>query len=124
MAGGTSQFIHVGQHLIAGEVARRFVVAAINIGNDPFKRNVNISNPTKFILIMEMEFLALRTIENQVSVFWGQVFKGLVHINPKLDHGLLQHLRIVVRRNRIPRRKRSFTESLARIWNNQIQVHL
>ena len=70
MAGGTSQFIHVGQHLIAGKVARRFMVAAIDIGNDPFKRNVNIANPTKFILIMEMEFLALRTIENQVPLFW------------------------------------------------------
>ena len=75
MAGSTSQFIHVGQHLIASKVARRFVVTAINIGNDPFKRNVNIANPTKFILIMEMEFLALRTIENQVSLFWRQVFK-------------------------------------------------
>ena len=89
MASGTSQFIHVGQHLITGEVTRSFVVAAIDVGDDPFKRNVNIANPTKFILIMEVEFLALRSIENQVAVFWGQVFKGLVHINPKLDHGLL-----------------------------------
>ena len=100
------------------------MVAAIDVGDDPFKRNVNISNPTKIILIMEMEFLALRTIKNQVAVFWRQVFKWLVHINPKLDHCLLQHLRIVVRRNWIPGCQRSFTESLTSIWNNQIQVHL
>ena len=64
MAGGTSQFIHVGQHLIAGEVTRSFVVAAIDVGDDSFKRNVNIANPTKFILIMEMELLAIRPIKN------------------------------------------------------------
>ena len=46
------------------------MVATLDIIDNSLKRNVNIAHATKFILIVEMEFLAIRTIENQVFSFF------------------------------------------------------
>ena len=56
MAGRTGQFVHIRAHLVAGEVTIGLTETAVNIGYDSFKGNVDISNPTKLIFIVEVEF--------------------------------------------------------------------
>ena len=57
MAGRTGQFVHIRAHLVAGEITIGLTKTTVNIGYDPFKRNVDIPNPTKLIFIVEVEFL-------------------------------------------------------------------
>ena len=59
MAGRTGQFVHIRAHLVAGEITIGLTETTVNIGYDSFKGNVDISNPTKLIFIVEVEFLAL-----------------------------------------------------------------
>ena len=59
MASRTGQFIHIRAHLVAGKITIGLTETAVNIGDDSFKGNVDISNSTKFIFIVEVEFLAL-----------------------------------------------------------------
>ena len=56
MAGRTGQFVHIRAHLVAGEVTIGLTETTVNVGYDPFKRNLNIPNPTKLIFIVEVEF--------------------------------------------------------------------
>ena len=56
MAGRTGQFVHIGAHLVAGEVTIGLTETTVNVGYDSFKGNVDISNPTKLIFIVEVEF--------------------------------------------------------------------
>ena len=59
VAGRTGQFVHIRAHLVAGEVTIGLTETTVNIVYDPFKRNLNIANPTKLIFIVEVEFLAI-----------------------------------------------------------------
>ena len=59
MTGSAGQLIHVEAHLGAGVVAVCLVIATLDIIDNSLKRNVNIAHTTKFILIVEMEFLAI-----------------------------------------------------------------
>ena len=72
------------------------MIASIDISHNPFKRNVNITHPTKIINIMEMELAVTRSVENQILFFFFKIFKWRIHIHAKLFHGLLKHGRIVV----------------------------
>ena len=56
MAGRTGQFVHIRAHLVAGEVTIGLTETTVNVVYDPFKRNLNIPNPTKLIFIVEVEF--------------------------------------------------------------------
>ena len=56
MAGRTGQFVHIRAHLVAGEVTIGLTETTVNVGYDSFKGNVDISNPTKLIFIVEVEF--------------------------------------------------------------------
>ena len=56
MAGRTGQFVHIRAHLVASEVTIGLTETTVNIGYDSFKGNVDISNPTKLIFIVEVEF--------------------------------------------------------------------
>ena len=57
MAGRTGQFVHIRAHLVASEVTIGLTETTVNVVYDPFKRNLNIPNPTKLIFIVEVEFL-------------------------------------------------------------------
>ena len=57
MAGRTGQFVHIRAHLVAGEITIGFTETTVNVVYDPFKRNLDIPNPTKLIFIVEVEFL-------------------------------------------------------------------
>ena len=59
MAGRTGQFVHIRAHLVAGEITIGLTETTVNVVYDPFKRNLNIPNPTKLIFIVEVEFLAV-----------------------------------------------------------------
>ncbi len=96
VAGPTGQFIHVSLHDCPCVITIGFTIAAINVGNQALEWNVNISDSTELIFIMEMEFFPVRTVENQVLLLFRQFLKRLVHVHTKVIHGLLQHLRIVV----------------------------
>ena len=56
MAGRTGQFVHIRAHLVAGEVTIGLTETTVNVGYDSFKGNVDISNSTKLIFIVEVEF--------------------------------------------------------------------
>ena len=56
MAGRTGQFVHIRAHLVAGEITIGLTETTVNVGYDSFKGNVDISNPTKLIFIVEVEF--------------------------------------------------------------------
>ena len=56
MAGRTGQFVHIRAHLVAGEVTIGLTETTVNVVYDPFKRNLDIPNPTKLIFIVEVEF--------------------------------------------------------------------
>ena len=64
------------------------MVATVDIGNNPLKRNVNIAHAAKFIFIVEMELSSIWAKENQLLFFLSQLLKRLVHINSKGCHGL------------------------------------
>ena len=66
VAGPTGQFIHVSLHDCPCIITIGFTVAAVYISNQAFKWNINIPHPTKFIFIVEMEFLPIRAVENQI----------------------------------------------------------
>ena len=55
----TGQLIHVETHLGASVIAIGFMVATFDIIDNSFKRNIDIAHTTKFIFIMEMEFLTI-----------------------------------------------------------------
>ena len=55
MAGRTGQFVHIRAHLVASEVTIGLTETTVNVVYDPFKRNLNIPNPTKLIFIVEVE---------------------------------------------------------------------
>ena len=57
MAGRTGQFVHIGAHLVAGEITIGLTETTVNVVYDPFKRNFDIPNSTKLIFIVEVEFL-------------------------------------------------------------------
>ena len=59
VAGRTGQFVHIRAHLVAGEITIGLTETTVNVGYDSFKGNVDISNPTKLIFIVEVEFLAI-----------------------------------------------------------------
>ena len=59
MTGRTGQFVHIRTHLVAGKIAIGLTETTVNVIYDPFKRNLDIPNPTKLIFIMEVEFLAV-----------------------------------------------------------------
>ena len=59
MAGRTGQFVHIRAHLIAGEITIGLTETTVNVVYDPFKRNLDIPNPTKLIFIVKVEFLAI-----------------------------------------------------------------
>ena len=59
MAGRTGQFVHIRAHLVAGEVTIGLTETTVNVVYDPFKRNLDISNSTKLIFIVEVEFLPI-----------------------------------------------------------------
>lgn len=83
-------------HDITSEITIGLVVATINISHNPFKRNVNITHPTKIINIMEVKFAVPRSIEDQILFFFFQIFKWCIHIHAELLHGLLKHSWIIV----------------------------
>ena len=70
MTGSAGQFIHVEAHLGASIIAVCLVIATLDIINNSLKRNIDIAHTTKFILIVEMEFLTIRSIENQVLILF------------------------------------------------------
>ena len=51
----TGQLIHISPHLRPSKITIGFMVAPVDIGDNPLKRNVNIAHATKFIFIVEME---------------------------------------------------------------------
>ena len=55
MASRTSQLIHICPHLRPSKITIGFMVATVDIGDNPLKGNVNIAYAAKFIFIMEME---------------------------------------------------------------------
>ena len=64
----TSEFRHILSHHIAGEITIRFVVAAVNIVDNALKHSVNIANTTKVVLVVEMERLSVRPIQNRLLI--------------------------------------------------------
>ena len=70
VASSAGQLIHVETHLGTGVVTIRLVVATFDISDNSLKRNVNIPHTAKFILIVEMKFLAIWTVKNQVFIFF------------------------------------------------------
>ena len=59
MTSSAGQLIHVEAHLSASVVTIGFMVTTLDIIDNSLKRNVDIAHATKFILIVEMEFLAI-----------------------------------------------------------------
>ena len=70
MTSSAGQLIHVEAHLGASIVTIGFMVTTFDISNNSLKRNIDIAHATKFIFIVEMEFLAIRPIENQFLIFF------------------------------------------------------
>ena len=123
MTSWTWQLIHITSHDIASEITIGLVIATIDISHNPFKRNVNITHPTKIINIMEVEFAVPRSIEDQILFFFFQIFKWCIHIHTELLHGLLKHSWIIVGWYRIPRRQSTFTQGFTSIRDNQIHIN-
>ena len=59
MTSRTGQLIHVSPHLRPSKITIGFMVATVDIGNNPLKRNVNIAHAAKFIFIVEMELSSI-----------------------------------------------------------------
>ncbi|CAG5302781.1 Uncharacterised protein [Streptococcus pneumoniae] len=59
LTGSAGQLIHVETHLSASVIAIGFMVTTFDIIDNSLKRNVDIAHATKFILIVEMEFLTI-----------------------------------------------------------------
>ena len=55
MTSRTSQLIHIGPHLRPSKITIGLMVATVDIGDNPLKRNINITHAAKFIFIVEME---------------------------------------------------------------------
>ena len=55
MTSRTSQLIHISPHLRPSKITIGLMVATVDIGDNPLKRNINIAHAAKLIFIVEME---------------------------------------------------------------------
>ena len=103
MTNRTRQSRHITAHLLPGEVAICLGIAPGNVGQNAFKRYINIANTAEVIFIMKVEWLAITAIENNIPFALGQFFKRYVHAHLKGSCRLCQQFRVILRTDRIPR---------------------
>ena len=102
MTNRTRQSRHITAHLLPGEVAICLGITPGNVGQNAFKRYINITNTAEVIFIMKVEWLAITAIENNIPFALGQFFKRYIHPHLKGSCRLCQQFRVILRTNRIP----------------------
>ena len=115
----TGQFGQVLGHGFLHELGHGVGVAAVNVGDDPFKGLLGILDPkVPFQVVADLFW---RPVEDQVLLPLGQLLEWLVHRNLQGLAGLLQHPHIVLGLG--PGGNGPLSQSLVLVRNDQVRVH-